>query len=89
MKARSLIPLAATALSVGWSGHLTAEPAAPLSSGFVEVDGAQLAFVREGEGPPLLVIGSSVYYPKAFSHEHQNAFRDAKERCQWLNVNRT
>ena len=37
------------------------------SSGTVRVDGAELRYLRMGQGPSLLVIGSSVSYPKAFS----------------------
>jgi proline iminopeptidase len=37
------------------------------SSGTVRVDGVELRYVRMGQGPSLLVIGSSVSYPKAFS----------------------
>jgi proline iminopeptidase len=36
-------------------------------TGIVEVDGARLRYVIEGEGPTVLVIGSSVYYPRVFS----------------------
>jgi proline iminopeptidase len=36
-------------------------------SGVVEVDGARLRYVIEGGGPTVLVIGSSVYYPRVFS----------------------
>jgi len=35
--------------------------------GTVTVDGASLTWVREGRGPTLFILGSSVYYPKAFS----------------------
>lgn len=35
--------------------------------GSVEIAGATLAYVVEGEGVPLLVVGSSIYYPRTFS----------------------
>lgn len=35
--------------------------------GSVHVDGAELRYVIEGAGRPLLVAGSSVYYPRTFS----------------------
>jgi proline iminopeptidase len=38
-----------------------------MERGTLRVDGAELAYVREGQGPPLLVVGSATYYPKAFS----------------------
>ena len=37
------------------------------SQGAIESDGIQFNYVRQGKGDPVLVIGSSVYYPKAFS----------------------
>jgi len=39
------------------------------SSGSVSVPGAELRWVIEGEGPPCLVVGSSIYYPRTFSRE--------------------
>jgi proline iminopeptidase len=33
-----------------------------------------LRWVREGQGPPVFVIGSSVYYPKAYSEELREHF---------------
>jgi proline iminopeptidase len=73
MRTRSLTPLAAIVLCIGCSGR--SEQPTPLpSSGSVEVDGAKLSFVRQGEGPPLLVIGSSTYYPRAFSQELRTHF---------------
>jgi proline iminopeptidase len=39
----------------------------PASTGIVEVEGAQLRYVAEGDGPTCLVVGSSVFYPRMFS----------------------
>src|SRR5262245_17607388 len=36
-------------------------------AGVVEVEGAHLRYRIEGQGPPCLVVGSSVYYPRVFS----------------------
>lgn len=36
--------------------------------GKFELDGVQFNYVRQGSGEPIVVIGSSVYYPKAFSN---------------------
>ena len=36
-------------------------------TGVVEVEGARLQYRIEGQGPPCLVVGSSIYYPRAFS----------------------
>jgi len=44
------------------------EPSVP-SSGTVAVPGAELSYVIEGSGPPCLVVGSSVYYPRTFSRD--------------------
>lgn len=37
------------------------------SRGSVEIAGATLHYVVEGKGLPLLVVGSSIYYPRTFS----------------------
>lgn len=34
---------------------------------FVDVDGVRIGCTTEGSGPPLLVVGSSLYYPRTFS----------------------
>ena len=44
------------------------------SSGTVRVDGVELRYVRVGQGPSLLVIGSSVSYPRAFSRALADRF---------------
>lgn len=44
-----------------------AQPSPSTAKGSIEVSGTTLGFVRDGAGPPLVVIGSSVYYPRAFS----------------------
>lgn len=38
-------------------------------SGYVRVDGFELGYRVEGEGVPVLVIGSAIYYPRLFSQE--------------------
>ena len=45
-----------------------------MSRGTVTVDGAELAYVREGRGHPLLIVGSATYYPKAFSPQLREHF---------------
>lgn len=37
------------------------------TQGSIQVDGFELAYRIEGEGPSALVIGSTVYYPRTFS----------------------
>jgi proline iminopeptidase len=41
----------------------------------VTVSGVPLAYTSEGSGPPLLVVGSSIYYPKTFSPHLRQHFR--------------
>lgn len=36
-------------------------------SGFLKIDDAALRFVCEGTGVPVLVLGSSIYYPRTFA----------------------
>lgn len=43
-------------------------------SGVLSIDGAELSWIREGEGPPVYVLGSSIYYPKAYSSELREHF---------------
>lgn len=44
------------------------------ASGVVTVDGAELGWVREGTGPTIFVLGSSVFYPKAYSERLREHF---------------
>ena len=43
-----------------------------MTHGTVKVDGCALAYVREGYGPSMMIIGSASYYQKTFSHRHTN-----------------
>jgi proline iminopeptidase len=45
------------------------------NGGYIEVDGFKLNYVTEGEGPDVLVIGSSVYYPRSFSQSLRKSLR--------------
>lgn len=45
------------------------------SSGIVDVRGAKLRYVVEGEGLPCLVIGSSGYYPRTFSADLRKSLK--------------
>jgi proline iminopeptidase len=44
-------------------------------SGFVRVDGAKLRYAVEGAGTPVLVIGSSIYYPRTFARQLRQSLR--------------
>ncbi len=44
------------------------------SSGLLDVGGVELRWVREGTGPAVFVLGSSVYYPKAYSDRLREHF---------------
>ncbi|WEZ20417.1 alpha/beta fold hydrolase [Bacillus subtilis] len=46
-------------------------------AGICHSDGFDLAYRIEGEGAPILVIGSAVYYPRLFSP-------DIKQKYQWV-----
>ncbi|NLS86631.1 alpha/beta hydrolase [Bacillus sp. LJBS06] len=48
-------------------------------AGICHSDGFDLAYRIEGEGAPILVIGSAVYYPRLFSS-------DIKQKYQWIFV---
>lgn len=40
-----------------------------MASGQFVSDGFALRYVEEGDGPPLLIVGSATYYPRTFSPE--------------------
>ena len=42
--------------------------------GVLSLDGIDFRYVREGAGPPIVVIGTSTYYPRAFSPELRKHF---------------
>jgi proline iminopeptidase len=44
-------------------------------TGHIDIDGFKLRYVTEGEGPDVLVIGSSVYYPRSFSQNLRKSLR--------------
>ena len=68
--------LAGAAVAVAVATAVAAAlPAAPPSEGTVRVPGgAELRYVRQGRGPTLLVIGSSIYYPRVFSKNLSKSF---------------
>lgn len=39
------------------------------SKGIIEIDGFKLAYLIEGKGTPVLIVGSTAYYPQLFSKE--------------------
>jgi len=43
--------------------------------GNISVEGANLAYLVEGSGTPVMVIGSSAYYPKTFSSNFKGSYR--------------
>jgi len=44
-------------------------------TGHIDIDGFTLRYLTEGEGPDVLVIGSSVYYPRSFSQKLRKFLR--------------
>jgi len=59
--------------NTGRKTQMTGQPLPP--EGFVEVEGATLRYVTEGTGIPVLVIGSSIYYPRAFSDRFKQTYK--------------
>ncbi|MBK9389490.1 MAG: alpha/beta hydrolase [Bacteroidetes bacterium] len=51
------------------------------------IDGTELNCVIEGTGKPVLVIGSSVYYPRTFSSELRNHLRFYFVDMRWFAKN--
>jgi proline iminopeptidase len=49
--------------------------ATQLREGHLAVDGATLRYLIEGAGPDVLVVGSSIYYPRTFSPALRDAVR--------------
>jgi len=54
---------------------MTGPSTASGDSGTVKVEGAELGYRIEGHGPTCLVVGSSIYYPRAFSQGLRNHLR--------------
>ncbi|MFX0209940.1 MAG: alpha/beta fold hydrolase [Candidatus Hodarchaeota archaeon] len=46
----------------------------PRSEGVITIEGISHTYVREGSGKPIAVIGSAIYYPKAFSSSLKEQF---------------
>lgn len=44
------------------------------SQGIIEYEGIQFKYLRQGKGEPLLIIGSSVYYSRAYSDSLKDNF---------------
>jgi proline iminopeptidase len=45
-----------------------------MDRGVIERDGFKLTWVREGSGPPLIVVGSAIYYRRVFPNEIRQQF---------------
>jgi proline iminopeptidase len=46
-----------------------------LPTAFIRVDGAKLRYTVEGAGTAVLVIGSSIYYPRTFARQLRHSLR--------------
>jgi proline iminopeptidase len=44
-------------------------------TGSLDIDGFKLGYTIEGQGPDVLVIGSSIYYPRSFSKNLRKSLR--------------
>lgn len=60
----------------GFSGDVNEEKTGSkvLREGAVTIDGFPLQYIRQGGGEPLLIIGSAIYYPRAFSKELESRY---------------
>ncbi len=45
------------------------------NTGSIDIDGFKLRYRIEGEGPDVLVLGSSIYYPRSFSQKLRKSLR--------------
>lgn len=45
------------------------------NEGSIEIDGFKLKYRTEGSGPDVVVIGSSIYYPRSFSQNLRKFLR--------------
>ena len=59
------------------------------SSGIVSVEGAELRYVMEGKGTPLVAIGSSYYLPRAFSQQLRQHFKLICIDTRWYALTNT
>lgn len=61
----------------GWTQNKTAMPTHQISpsGGYLIRDGLKLNHLIRGQGIPLVVIGSMIYYSKAFAPELENQFQ--------------
>ena len=71
---RILSCLGALVLLLPYSVHGSEAKSAP-EAGSIDADGFQLRYRIEGAGLPAIVIGSSVYYPRAFSENLRKHLR--------------
>ncbi|MBM3197612.1 MAG: alpha/beta hydrolase [Chlamydiae bacterium] len=44
-------------------------------AGHIEIDGFKLKYLTEGIGPDVLIVGSSIYYPRSFSQNLRKSLR--------------
>lgn len=70
-KAGGLVAVVALVMT---SGCASAADVGRASSGSLLIDQAELRWVRDGRGPAVFVLGSSAYYPKAFSSRLREHF---------------
>lgn len=61
-------------LAIGCGGQSGSTADAVRLEGSVTVDGVELSYVTEGDGPPLLVLGSAVFYPRVLSENLRQRF---------------
>ncbi len=67
MKNGALLLVFVLQLTLGCSAGVQESAQTDAEVGMFSFDGIDFRYVREGKGPPVVVIGSSMYYPRAFS----------------------
>lgn len=69
-----ILSLITPLLLVFSSGDIPESVQPSVEDGIVNVDGIDFRYVREGKGVPIVIIGSSTYYPRAFSPKLREVF---------------
>ena len=70
---RNRLAVLSLAVTLACSGS-QGTPVTAAASGVVSVDGVDFRYVRAGHGIPAVVIGSSLYYPRAYSEALRDTF---------------
>jgi len=75
MLKRSIVVAATFAISLACAPEDKSAQDASSSAGVIKIRDVELNYVVEGNGTPLLVIGSATYYPRTFSQRLREHFK--------------